>query len=130
MPRITYTVFTLNTLNLKVGTALGLAVSTIVFNTELSHASAALGVHIDKSGTNAPKPAQLTAYKDAMWVGFAFGMFGMHIPPFLSLLVRTHLDIVGTLLAVLVLRGVGIVGHQAPRAQDTEHGEDPEKASA
>lgn len=51
--------------------------STIVYDSELSQASLALGVHVNKSGTNAPKSAQLTAYKGAMWVGFAFGILGM-----------------------------------------------------
>ena len=47
---------------------------------------------MDKSGTNAPYSAQENAYKAAMWGGFALG-------------------ILGTLLAALFLRGVGIVGH-------------------
>ena len=60
-------------------------------------------MQVNKSGTNAPLPAQLDAYKDAMWGGFAFGM-------------------IGAILAVLFLRGVGIVGHRkdAPAA-DSEH---------
>ncbi|TBU27560.1 MFS general substrate transporter [Dichomitus squalens] len=77
----------------QLGTAFGLAISTVVFNATLKSRSESLGVALNKGGTNAPKPAQLTAYKDAMWSGFAFALFGV-------------------LLAGFFLRGVGIVGHR------------------
>ena len=65
---------------------------------------------MNKSGTNAPYFAQLDAYKAAMWGGFAFG-------------------VLGSLLAVLFLRGVGIVGHRPEENIDeektaTSHSED------
>ncbi|KAF7789732.1 hypothetical protein EIP86_000678 [Pleurotus ostreatoroseus] len=87
----------------QLGSSFGLAITTIIFNSTLTNKSRALGVQVNKSGTNAPLPAQLDAYKDAMWGGFAFGM-------------------IGAILAVLFLRGVGIVGHRkdAP-APDSEH---------
>ncbi|KAI1786589.1 efflux transporter [Ganoderma leucocontextum] len=66
----------------QLGTAFGLAISTVVFNA----ARAA-------EGAGASHEAQLTAYKNAMWSGFAFGMFGV-------------------VLALLFLRGVGVVGHR------------------
>ena len=73
-------------------------------------------MQVNKSGTNAPLPAQLDAYKDAMWGGFAFGM-------------------IGAILAVLFLRGVGIVGHRkdTPPAEHElwhEHERDEEKTVA
>ncbi|KAI1786590.1 efflux transporter [Ganoderma leucocontextum] len=58
----------------QLGTAFGLAISTVVFDASR-------------------EAQQLAAYKNAMWSGFAFGM-------------------VGVLLAVLFLRGVGVVGHR------------------
>ncbi|KAI1781888.1 hypothetical protein LXA43DRAFT_1069608 [Ganoderma leucocontextum] len=66
----------------ELGTAFGLAISTIVFN-------AARGAQ----GAEASRATQLAAYKTVMWSRFAFGMFGV-------------------LLAVLSLRSVGVVGHQ------------------
>ena len=60
----------------QLGTAFGLAISTVVFNARLKSASKDLGVILNADQTNAPKPAQLTAYKGAMWTGFAFGIFG------------------------------------------------------
>ncbi|KAI8974619.1 efflux transporter [Trametes punicea] len=77
----------------QVGTAFGIAISTIVFNATIAKSSLTYGVHVNKSGTNAPRPAQLVAYKDAMWTGCAFGF-------------------AGTILALIFLRGVGIVGHR------------------
>ncbi|KAM5544030.1 hypothetical protein V8D89_002216 [Ganoderma adspersum] len=73
----------------QLGTAFGLAISTVVFNATLSSKTAALGGDV----ASPPREAQLTAYKDTMWAGFAFGM-------------------VGALLTVLFLRGVGVVGHR------------------
>lgn len=45
----------------QVGAAFGTAISTIVFNATLTKAARALGVEVDRSGTNARRPAQLTA---------------------------------------------------------------------
>ncbi len=57
---------------------------------------------VNKSGTNAPYLAQESAYKDAMWGGFAFG-------------------IIGALLAATFLRHVGIVGHkEGPKGSNDE----------
>ncbi|KAI8995706.1 efflux transporter [Trametes punicea] len=77
----------------QVGTAFGIAISTIVFNATIAKSSLTYGVHVNKSGTNAPRPAQLVAYKDAMWTGSSFGF-------------------AGAILALIFLRGVGIVGHR------------------
>ena len=60
----------------QLGTAFGLAISTVVFNATLKSKSESMGVTLNADQTNAPRPAQLTAYKDAMWTGFTFGLFG------------------------------------------------------
>lgn len=60
----------------QVGAAFGTAITTIVFNAGLTRSSRAYGVAVDEAGTDAPRPAQLVAYKDAMWAGFAFPMCG------------------------------------------------------
>ncbi|KAI0272298.1 efflux transporter [Gloeopeniophorella convolvens] len=57
-----------------------------------------LGVIVDHEADNAPLPAQLKAYKAAMWTGFAFG-------------------IVCTMLSVF-LRGVGVVGQKTTSAEE------------
>lgn len=97
----------------QLGTAFGLAISTVVFNSTLNSRSRALGVSLNADGSNAPTSAQLTAYKDAMWTGFAFGVFGaspsFDTPPLFRLLRAPQL---GALLALAFLRGVGVVGHR------------------
>ncbi|KAI0917514.1 hypothetical protein AcW1_007305 [Taiwanofungus camphoratus] len=87
----------------QLGAAFGLAVATIVFNSTLKKSSAALGVTVNIDGTNAPRPAQLNAYQDALWSGFAYG-------------------ILGTLLAAIFLRGAGIVGHRPDVEAETGDG--------
>ena len=78
---------------MQLGSSFGLAITTIIFNSVLTKESRAAGVAVDKSGLNAPRAAQLDAYRAAMWGGFAFG-------------------ILGAILAALFLRHVGIVGHR------------------
>ncbi|KAH9004480.1 efflux transporter [Lactarius hatsudake] len=75
----------------QMGTAIGVSVSTIVFDGVLGAQSSRLGVALDAHGDNAPLVAQLKAYKAAMWTGCSFGLLG-------------------TILCVVFLRGVGIVG--------------------
>ena len=57
----------------QIGTAFGLAISTVVFNQTMGREASKFGVGAD--GT-VPPAGQLVAYKDTMWVGFAFGAFG------------------------------------------------------
>lgn len=76
----------------QIGTAFGLTISTIVFNTVVDSESAKLGVTVNSSGTNAPMSAQLVGYHDAQWTSAAFALMA-------------------ALLAALFLRSVGIVGH-------------------
>lgn len=58
----------------QIGSAIGLSVSTIVFNGVLKAQSPSLGVSVDQGGDDAPREAQLKAYQAAMWTGFAFGI--------------------------------------------------------
>ena len=60
----------------QLGTAFGLAISTVVFNSTLRSKARELGVSATVDGSNAPQEAQLAAYKGAMWSGFGFGIFG------------------------------------------------------
>lgn len=78
----------------QLGASFGLAVTTIVYDTELAKAARKVGVIVNVDGSNAPLSAQLTAYKDAFWMGFALGMLG-------------------SVLSVIFLRGAGIVGHRS-----------------
>jgi hypothetical protein len=57
----------------QIGSAIGLSVSTIVFNGVLRAQSSRLGVAVDQEG-DAPQASQLKAYQAAMWTGFAFGI--------------------------------------------------------
>lgn len=86
-----------------------------MYDSTLAKASRAYGVVVNKDGTNAPAPAQLTAYKDAFWSGFAFGAFGgsrASVPRCAGSCVLT-LMITGALMAVVFLRHAGIVGHRS-----------------
>jgi predicted MFS family arabinose efflux permease len=58
----------------QIGSAIGVSVSTIVFNGVLRTQSRRFGVVPDAQADNVPLPAQLKAYKAAMWTGFAFGV--------------------------------------------------------
>ena len=61
----------------QLGTAFGLAITTIVYNTILERDSLALGVDLDVSGSAAaPRAAQLQGYHVASWGAFAFGVLG------------------------------------------------------
>ncbi|KAG8212823.1 major facilitator superfamily domain-containing protein [Butyriboletus roseoflavus] len=71
----------------QIGTAFGLTVSTIVFNSAVNTESAKLGVAVTDP------PAQLQGYRSAQWTAAAF--------PFLA-----------AILAVIFLRNVGVVGHR------------------
>jgi len=92
----------------QIGLAIGISVSTIVFNGVLKAQSSRLGVALNAEGDNAPLPAQLKAYKAAMWTGSSFGILGM-------------------ILCFIFLRGVGIVGEKP--AQDLSSHPMPEDGS-
>ena len=61
----------------QIGLAIGVSLSTIVYNGVLRAQSSRLGVSLDAQGDNAPMPAQLKAYKAAMWTGSSFGLLGV-----------------------------------------------------
>ncbi|KAI0781757.1 major facilitator superfamily domain-containing protein [Abortiporus biennis] len=84
---------------MQLGAAFGLAITTIIFNSEATKSfnRDSPSSPIPLTGPP-PPPTDATPYKTAMWGGFAFG-------------------ICGSLLAAVFLRGVGIVGH---RNTDTE----------
>ncbi len=58
----------------QIGSAIGVSVSTIVFNGVLKAQSSRLGIALDAQKDNTPLSAQLKAYKAAMWTGFSFGI--------------------------------------------------------
>ncbi|KAF8553993.1 MFS general substrate transporter [Imleria badia] len=83
----------------QIGTAFGLTITTIVFNTVVDTESAKLGVVLNSSGTNAPSSAELQGYRSAQWTSAAFPFFA-------------------SLLAAIFLRKVGIIGHSRHAEQD------------
>jgi hypothetical protein len=64
----------------QLGSAIGLGVSTIVFNGVLKAQSSRVGAPVGQDqergedSDDAPLAAQLKAYQAAMWTGFAFGI--------------------------------------------------------
>ncbi|KAK0463275.1 efflux transporter [Desarmillaria tabescens] len=93
----------------QIGTALGVTVSTIVFNRVVAQDSLNMGVVVDEANSNAPREALLNGYKAAEWTAFAFGA-------------------IGALLAVLFFWNVGIVGDKtAP--EEAEPTSTPESVS-
>ncbi|KAF9223213.1 efflux transporter [Gyrodon lividus] len=88
----------------QIGTAFGLTVSTVVFNSVVDMESAKSGVTVNSTGSNAPMSAQLQGYRAAQWTGAGF-------------------PLLAAILAAIFLRGVGIVGHKTPhtpRGTDSE----------
>ncbi|KAK0476081.1 efflux transporter [Armillaria novae-zelandiae] len=82
----------------QVGTALGVTVTTIIYNRVVAQNSAKMGVIVDISNSNAPREALLDGYKAAAWGSFAFG-------------------IIGTIFAVLFFWNVGVVAdHGEPES--------------
>jgi MFS family permease len=75
----------------QLGVAVGLAVSTLVFNIVVKNESADIGVTVNSAGTNAPRSAQLKGYRSAQWTCASFALMA-------------------ALLAAISLHGVGIVG--------------------
>ncbi|CAL1712621.1 unnamed protein product [Somion occarium] len=75
----------------QLGTAFGLSITTIVFDRVRARESLIYGVVIDSEGSNAPREAQLHAYQAAQWTVLGFGALA-------------------SLIAVVFLRGVGVVG--------------------
>ena len=107
-----------------IGSAIGVSVSTIVFNGVLRVQSNHLGVVLDAQRDNAPLPAKLKAYKAAMWTGFSFGLLcACCYAGVLTAVILTYSPFPGTIMCVIFLRGVGIVGEapvQAPSRSNLE----------
>jgi hypothetical protein len=94
---------------MKLGTAFGLAITTIIFNRVRTDQSARLGFAVDKTGEGAPLEAQLLAYRAAAWGSFAFGIIGEALVLVIYIAAWTDLRL-ATLLSAVFLRGVGVVG--------------------
>lgn len=93
------------------GQAFGLSITTIVFDRVRASKSAELGVVAGPDGANAPRPAQLQAYRATSWTIVGFTLFGTSE----KMVLRFCTDIpVAALLAVVFLRGVGILGGAHP----------------
>ncbi|KAG2359353.1 major facilitator superfamily domain-containing protein [Suillus spraguei] len=82
----------------QLGGAVGLAISTLVFNIVVENESADVGVTIDSAGTNIPRFAQLKGYRSVQWTCASFALMA-------------------ALLAALSLHSVGIVGDQKVNRQ-------------
>ncbi|KAI0789690.1 efflux transporter [Abortiporus biennis] len=93
----------------QLGTSLGLSITTIVFDRVRAQESAKMGVIIDVTGSNAPLPAQLHAYRAAQWTVLGLGAFA-------------------AIMAVIFLRGAGIVGGPH-KPEETEIQEKEERRS-
>ncbi|KAG7447360.1 MFS general substrate transporter [Guyanagaster necrorhizus] len=84
----------------QTGTALGVTVSTIVFNRVVAQDSLNMGVIVDEANGDALREALLNGYKAAEWTAFTFGAIGI-------VELMCH---IGALLAILFFWNVGIVG--------------------
>ena len=96
----------------QLGSAIGVSVSTIVFNGVLRAQSSGLGVPLDAQGDDAPVPAQLKAYRAAMWTGFSFGLLGaccVEPKPYGTVVYFTPTAFPGAILCLIFFRGLGNV---------------------
>ncbi|KAI4527062.1 MFS general substrate transporter [Schizophyllum commune Loenen D] len=98
---------------IQLGTSMGIAVSTVVYDRVLASRASALGTTLNSEHSNAPRPAQLDAYHAAQWTAFAFGALA-------------------AVLALVFLRGVGVVGHKKAKAglERAEAGHERARAGA
>ncbi len=60
----------------EIGTALGVTVSTIVYNRVVAKQALDMGVIANGMNSNVPRPALLNGYKAAEWTSCAFGVVG------------------------------------------------------
>lgn len=58
----------------QIGTAVGVTVTTVVYNRVLQQDSLKMGVTLDVNRAMAPRQAMLNSYKAAQWTAFAFGI--------------------------------------------------------
>ncbi|KIM62729.1 hypothetical protein SCLCIDRAFT_15735 [Scleroderma citrinum Foug A] len=78
----------------QIGSAFGLTLTTITFNSVVTSESKKMGIPVNLAGSNA---ADLKGYKAAQWTAAAF-------------------PLLAAILAAIFLRNVGIVGHKNNRA--------------
>ncbi|EJU05737.1 hypothetical protein DACRYDRAFT_20129 [Dacryopinax primogenitus] len=88
----------------QTGTAFGMTITTIVYDTVVWSQSAKEGVVLDQDGTNASPAAQLFGQRCAQWTSFGFAMASLAV-------------------AVVAPRGMGIIGGSGKKSAPSE--EDP-----
>ncbi|KAL0957896.1 hypothetical protein HGRIS_000077 [Hohenbuehelia grisea] len=77
----------------QLGTAMGVTITTVVFNRVLDHELASLDLPANFPQQDVPKDRLLKCFHSAQWTAFAFG-------------------ITAVLVSTIFFRGVGIVGHR------------------
>ncbi|KAG1736563.1 major facilitator superfamily domain-containing protein [Suillus lakei] len=92
----------------QLGTAFGLTISTIVFDSTVKQKSAQQGVTLNSQMTNAPASANLSGYRAAQWTAASWCLFA-------------------SLLGLVFLRSVGVVGHK--KSDDTVQSSRSEKSA-
>ncbi|KZO95200.1 efflux transporter [Calocera viscosa TUFC12733] len=85
----------------QTGTAFGMTITTIVYDTVVRSQSAKEGVVLNADGTNASLSAQLRGLRSAQWTSFGFAMAALAV-------------------AVVTLRGMGIIGGSAKKVPSPE----------
>ncbi|KAL0945380.1 hypothetical protein HGRIS_000876 [Hohenbuehelia grisea] len=83
----------------QVGTAIGVSVTTVVFNRVIHHRAEEAGVSPALPGHLIPKDVALPAYKAAQWTAFAFG-------------------VIAFIVSITCFWNVGVVGHRKDEAAD------------
>ncbi|KAK7040368.1 hypothetical protein VNI00_009838 [Paramarasmius palmivorus] len=95
----------------KLGTSLGLTISTVVFDNVLQNTSRRDGLPPPPDARHAEKYIQLRSYHAAFWSTFAFG-------------------VLSSILAFAFLRGAGLVGHKrGSKAGELEEGSSQETST-
>ncbi|KZT59809.1 MFS general substrate transporter [Calocera cornea HHB12733] len=85
----------------QIGTAFGMTITTIVYDTVIRSQSVKEGVVLNEDGSNASLAAQLYGQRCAQWTSFAFAMAALAV-------------------AIVALRGMGIIGGSAKKAPSPE----------
>lgn len=65
----------------QIGFAIGLVVSTIVFNSVVNQRSSEFGIVVNATESNVPASVELLGYRAAQWTGAGFSFLGTHIYP-------------------------------------------------
>lgn len=67
--------------HIQLGTALGVTVTTIVFNQVHLKEASSIGIVNPEVPIHVPQRYGLGAYKAAQWTAFTFGIIGAHLCP-------------------------------------------------